>query len=218
MRLILLGPPGSGKGTHGAWLSERYGVPAISTGDILRAAVAAGTELGQKAKDFMNRGLLVPDSLMIDLIEERLREPDCKPGFLLDGFPRTVPQAEALDGLLDKLGWSLDGVLKLDVPEDEIIRRLTSRRVCSQCGRIFNLVTDPPLEDGRCPDCGGQVIQRDDDREETVRKRLRVYEEQTSPLVDYYGARSLLIPVDGNGAVEEVRGRIVEALRAAGIG
>ncbi len=217
MRLILLGPPGSGKGTHAGWLSEKFGIPAISTGDILRAAVAAGTELGRKAKSYMDGGQLVPDEVMIGLIEERLRESDCAPGFLLDGFPRTVPQAEALDDLLRKLGWSLDAVLELDVDEEEIVRRLTSRRVCSRCGRIFNLVYDPPPADGRCPECGGEVIQRSDDREETVRNRLRVYHQQTAPLVEFYRDRGLLVSVDGNGSIEQVRERVLGALRNAGI-
>jgi len=165
----------------------------------------------------MDRGQLVPDEVMIGLIEERLRESDCVPGFLLDGFPRTVPQAEALDDLLQKLGWSLDAVLELDVDEEEIVRRLTSRRVCSKCGRIFNLVYDPPPADGRCPECGGEVIQRSDDREETVRNRLRVYHQQTAPLVEFYRDRGLLVSVDGNGSIEQVRERVLGALRNAGI-
>lgn len=218
MRLVLLGPPGSGKGTHGAWLSEQYGVPTISTGDILRAEVAQGSQLGRKAKQYMDEGKLVPDDVILEMIEQRLRADDCARGFLLDGFPRTRAQAEGLDVMLQRFGWKLDGVLKLDVDEEEIVRRLTSRRVCSRCGKIFNLVTDPPPANGRCPNCNGEVIQRSDDTEETVRNRLRVYEEQTRPLVDFYRDRGLLVTVNGQGSIEEVRERIAQALRSAGIG
>ncbi len=218
MRLVLLGPPGSGKGTHGAWLSEQYGVPTISTGDILRAEVAQGSQLGRKAKQYMDEGKLVPDDVILEMIEQRFRADDCARGFLLDGFPRTRAQAEGLDVMLQRFGWKLDGVLKLDVDEEEIVRRLTSRRVCSRCGKIFNLVTDPPPANGRCPNCNGEVIQRSDDTEETVRNRLRVYEEQTRPLVDFYRDRGLLVTVNGQGSIEEVRERIAQALRSAGIG
>jgi adenylate kinase len=218
LRLVLLGPPGSGKGTHGAWLSEQYGVPTISTGDILRAEVAQGSQLGRKAKQYMDEGKLVPDDVILEMIEQRLRADDCARGFLLDGFPRTRAQAEGLDVMLQRFGWKLDGVLKLDVDEEEIVRRLTSRRVCSRCGKIFNLVTDPPPANGRCPNCNGEVIQRSDDTEETVRNRLRVYEEQTRPLVDFYRDRGLLVTVNGQGSIEEVRERIAQALRSAGIG
>ncbi|NOZ55597.1 MAG: adenylate kinase [Calditrichaeota bacterium] len=213
MRLILLGPPGSGKGTQGAWLSSRYGIPAISTGDILREAVRQGTELGKKAKRYMDAGELVPDEVIIGLIEERLSEPDCAKGFILDGFPRTVPQAEALEELMNRRGWPLDAVLSLEVPDDEIVQRSVNRRVCEKCGRVFNLLTDPPPPDGKCPVCGGRIIQRDDDNEETVRARLRVYNEQTAPLKEYYEKRGKLIRVDGVGSIEEVRSRIEAALK-----
>ena len=212
MRLILLGPPGSGKGTQGAWLSSKYGIPAISTGDILREAVRRGTELGKKAKSYMDAGELVPDDVIIGLIEERLSEPDCAKGFILDGFPRTVPQAEALEELMKRRNWPLDAVLSLEVPDEEIVRRSVNRRVCANCGRVFNLITDPPPADGKCPVCGGEIIQRDDDNEETVRARLRVYNEQTAPLKDYYEKRGKLIRVDGVGSIEEVRSRIEAAL------
>ncbi|MDZ7374065.1 MAG: adenylate kinase [candidate division KSB1 bacterium] len=217
MRLVLLGPPGSGKGTHGAWLSQKYGIPSISTGDILRAAVAAGTALGKKAQGYMDAGQLVPDDLIVAMIEERLAEADCTAGFLLDGFPRTVAQAEALDALLARRGWKLDGVLQLDVDPEEIVRRLTSRRVCKSCGKIFNLVTNPPPANGRCPECGGEIVQRSDDTEATVRNRLRVYREQTDPLVDFYRKRGLLLTVRGNGSIDEVRERIRQTLRSAGL-
>ena len=212
MRLILLGPPGSGKGTQGAWLSSKYGIPAISTGDILREAVRRGTELGKKAKNYMDAGELVPDDVIIGLIEERLSESDCAKGFILDGFPRTVPQAEALEELMKRRNWPLDAVLSLEVPDEEIVRRSVNRRVCANCGRVFNLITDPPPADGKCPVCGGEIIQRDDDNEETVRARLRVYNEQTAPLKDYYEKRGKLIRVDGVGSIEEVRSRIEAAL------
>lgn len=212
MRLILLGPPGSGKGTQGAWLSSKYGIPAISTGDILREAVRRGTELGKKAKSYMDAGELVPDDVIIGLIEERLSESDCAKGFILDGFPRTVPQAEALEELMKRRNWPLDAVLSLEVPDEEIVRRSVNRRVCANCGRVFNLITDPPPADGKCPVCGGEIIQRDDDNEETVRARLRVYNEQTAPLKDYYEKRGKLIRVDGVGSIEEVRSRIEAAL------
>ncbi|HFE52364.1 MAG TPA: adenylate kinase [Bacteroidetes bacterium] len=212
MRLILLGPPGSGKGTQGAWLSSKYGIPAISTGDILREAVRRGTELGKKAKNYMDAGELVPDDVIIGLIEERLSESDCAKGFILDGFPRTVPQAEALEELMKRRNWPLDAVLSLEVPDEEIVRRSVNRRVCANCGRVFNLITDPPPADGKCPVCGGEIIQRDDDNEETVRARLRVYNEQTAPLKDYYEKRGKLIRVDGVGSIEEVRSRIAAAL------
>ncbi len=213
MRLILLGPPGSGKGTQGAWLSDKYGIPAISTGDILREAVRQGTELGKKAKSYMDAGKLVPDDVIIGLIEERLSEPDCTKGFILDGFPRTVPQAEALEALMARRNWPLDAVLSLEVPDEEIVQRSVNRRVCEKCGRVFNLITDPPPADGKCPVCGGRIVQREDDNEETVRARLRVYNEQTAPLKKYYEERGKLIRVDGVGSIEEVRSRIEAALR-----
>ena len=212
MRLIVLGPPGSGKGTQGAWLSSKYCIPAISTGDILREAVRRGTELGKKAKSYMDAGELVPDDVIIGLIEERLSESDCAKGFILEGLPRTVPQAEALEELMKRRNWPLDAVLSLEVPDEEIVRRSVNRRVCANCGRVFNLITDPPPANGKCPVCGGEIIQRDDDNEETVRARLRVYNEQTAPLKDYYEKRGKLIRVDGVGSIEEVRSRIEAAL------
>lgn len=209
MKTIFLGAPGTGKGTQASVLAKKYDIPQISTGDILRKAVADGTELGQKAKAIMDQGGLVSDDIIIGLIEERLAQPDCQKGYILDGFPRTIKQAEDLDSLLGTEN-SIDAVIYFDVPEDDIVKRLTSRRTCSQCGYNYNMITDPPPEDGKCRICGGEVIQRDDDKEETVRNRLQVYREKTEPLKDYYQKQDKLITIDGSQEVEDVRKDINE--------
>ncbi len=204
MRLIFLGAPGTGKGTQASVLAEKYSIPQISTGDILRKAVADRTELGKKAKAIMDSGGLVPDDVIIGLIEDRLSQPDAEKGYILDGFPRTIKQAQALDKLLpeDK---SIDAVIYFDVPAEEIVGRLTSRRTCSVCGKNYNMKTDPPPPDNKCLVCGGDIIQRDDDKEETVRNRLSVYNEKTAPLVEYYDKQEKLYRIDGSQEVEEVR-------------
>ncbi len=212
MKLVLLGAPGCGKGTHSEWLKQDLGIPQISTGDILRDAVAGETELGGKAKEYMDRGQLVPDELILGMMGERLAEPDTARGFILDGFPRTVPQAEGLDRLLAEHDQQLDRVLRIDVPAEELVRRLTSRRVCPSCKAVYNMQFRPPKEEGLCDSCGGEVIQRADDTEETVRSRLGVFENQTAPLIDYYQAKGLLAAVDGGQGFELVRAQAREVL------
>jgi len=216
MRLVLIGAPGCGKGTHSAWIVEARGIPQISTGDILRAAVAAGAPLGREAKGHMDAGRLVPDDLILGLMRERLARPDAGQGFILDGFPRTIPQAEGLDRLLEERGEKLDKVVKLEVARDELVRRLTSRRVCPGCNAVYNLSFRPPRAEGVCDACGGPVVQRDDDTETTVLRRLEVYEAQTAPLVRYYEARGLLGVADGNQGYAEARAQIERLLGAAG--
>ncbi|MDI7267768.1 MAG: adenylate kinase [Myxococcota bacterium] len=206
----MIGPPGAGKGTQAVGLAEALGVPRISTGDILRAAAAAGTAVGRKAKEFMDSGRLVPDDVVVGIVEERLREPDCAGGFLLDGFPRTTPQAEALDAALGRAGRAVRLVLAIEVPDEEVLVRLGGRRICASCGRIWSVSLSP----GRC-ECGGAPVRRDDDRDETVRGRLAVYRSQTAPLLEYYGARGLLRRVAGVGTPLEVRARVGEAVGAA---
>ena len=212
MDLIFLGPPGAGKGTQAKMLVERYGIPQVSTGDILRAAVAEGTELGKKAKEYMEAGKLVPDEVVIGIIEERLKQSDCEKGFILDGFPRTVPQAEALDKVLEKMGRKIDHVLTLDVPEEELIKRLTGRRTCKKCGAMYHIIFNPPKVEGVCDKCGGELYQRPDDNEETVRSRLSVYEQQTSPLIDFYEKKGLVRKIDGRGEIKEIFDQIVKIL------
>lgn len=196
MKIILLGPPGAGKGTIAKALMEYDGSVQISTGDILRAAVAAGTELGKQAEAAMKAGNLVTDDLIMGIMEERLQQPDCQQGYLLDGFPRTLPQAEALKALLDRLGHRLDCALELDIPREVIIDRLTTRRTCSNCGAIYNVKTKPPAVDGVCDVCGGtDIVQRDDETEEAIENRLEVYNRETAPLVEFYRAEGLLVSV-----------------------
>ena len=207
MRLVMLGPPGAGKGTQAKRLAERLGVPHISTGDILRSAAAAGTRLGKEARRYMDDGGLVPDPVMVGLVEERLGQPDAGPGFILDGFPRTVGQAEALDATLAKGGRGLDAVLQIAVPRDELVRRLAGRRVCGDCGTMFQVAIDQRAN-GRCDSCGGPLLQRDDDRVETVGRRMEVYERETAPLVGHYRGKGLLREVVGTGTRDEVSQRI----------
>src|SRR5215470_7737906 len=210
MNLILLGAPGAGKGTQSKLLQEKLKVPQISTGDMLRAARQAQTPLGLQAESFMNVGKLVPDEVVIGLIRERLSAPDCRDGFILDGFPRTVAQAEALKKLLGELGRKLDAVISLEVPEQVLLERLTGRRTCSQCGTGYHLVFSPPKYDEVCDRCGGALVQREDDREETIRQRLKVYDEQTAPLVAYYRKEGLLKSSPGTGSTGEVFHRLLK--------
>jgi adenylate kinase len=215
VRLIFLGPPGAGKGTQARALAQEWGVPQIATGEMLREAVAAGTPLGREARRIMDTGALVPDDVIVGLIAERLRQPDAARGFILDGFPRTIGQAEALDRLLKDLGQALDAVVYFEVAEPELLRRLTGRRLCRQCQTAFHLVSAPPNRDGVCDRCGGELYQREDDSEATVLKRLDVYGRQTSLLLDYYRTRGLLTPVNGEGAIDVIRDTIRRAATEA---
>ena len=212
MQAILLGPPGAGKGTQAKMLTERYGVPQVSTGDILRAAVAAGTPLGKEAKTYMDRGALVPDEVVIGIVRDRLGEPNCRKGYLLDGFPRTVAQAEALNRMLKKLGAPLPRVVSLEVGEEELVKRLSGRRTCPACGEPFHVESHSPRVEGICDKCGGRLIQREDDREETIRRRLQVYRKETEPLIGYYQNQGLLKTVNGLGEAGEVFARVSRAL------
>ncbi|HAI86273.1 MAG TPA: adenylate kinase [Firmicutes bacterium] len=211
MRLVLMGPPGAGKGTQAVELSREYSVPHISTGDMFRAAVASGTELGMEARRYMDAGRLVPDDVTLGIVRERLSERDAACGFVLDGFPRTVPQARELQEVLASGGLKLDGVITIDVPDGELVRRAVGRRVCPQCGRAWHVEFNPPPSDA-CS-CGGELVQRDDDRADTVMKRLETYREQTEPLKDFYAGLGLLVSVDGTGGPESVHKRISDALR-----
>jgi len=204
VQLVLLGPPGAGKGTQAKLLKEHFQIPQISTGDILRQAVNDGTTLGKKAKTFMNRGELVPDDLIIDIVRERLAADDAKHGFLLDGFPRTVPQAEAFEQMLEKQKLELDGVIDLIVPKDELIGRLSGRRTCKQCGHMYHTKFNPPAKKDVCDECGGELYQRPDDREATVEARMEVYEKQTEPLREYFRKKGSLRLVDGSRTTDEV--------------
>ena len=217
MNLILLGPPGAGKGTQAKLLSDRRGVPHISTGDIFRAAIKEGTPLGRKAEAFLASGGLVPDEIVIGIVTGRLDAPDCREGFLLDGFPRTVVQADALDRYLAGRERPLDAVIDLEVPAELLVRRLTGRRVCRECGTPYHEETKPPATEGRCDACGGEIYQRGDDQLETVSERLRVYAKQTEPLIDYYERRGLLRRVDASGTIAEVDELVEQTLAAAGI-
>jgi adenylate kinase len=212
VRLIFLGPPAAGKGTQAKRLAAVYGIPHISTGDILRAASKGGTYLGREAKRYMDRGALVPDDVMIGIIQERLQQSDCAPGFILDGFPRTIPQAESLAELLKLMNTPLDYVVNMEVPVEEILRRMNGRLTCQNCGRMFNLMLNPPQTPGRCDCCRGPLSQRADDRIETVHERIGVYRQSTQPLIEYYSARGLLTTIDGTGSIDAIAKRIGEAV------
>jgi adenylate kinase len=216
VRIVLVGPPGAGKGTQAEFIAAHLAIPKISTGEIFRDNVANGTPLGVNARRYMDSGQLVPDEITIDMVRDRLAEPDAADGFLLDGFPRTVPQAVALDKLVADLGAGLDVVLELVVDDDEVIRRLSGRRTCRGCGKIWHVEFDPPLREVACDRCGGGLFQREDDRAETVAERLRVYARDTAPLVDYYGAQNKLVGIDATGPVEDVTLRAIDALRSYG--
>jgi len=215
VRVAFLGPPGAGKGTQARDLAREWNVPHVATGDMLREAAAAGTPLGREAKGYMDRGALVPDDVIIRMIAERLAKPDARAGFLLDGFPRTIAQAEALERLLKDLGQPLERVVYFDVSEPELLRRLTGRRVCRNCQTAFHLVSAPPKTAGVCDRCGGELYQRDDDSEATVRNRLGVYARQTAPLLDWYRARGLLSSVRGEGAISDIRRAVRVAAHGA---
>jgi adenylate kinase len=213
VRLVLVGPPGAGKGTQAQFISSNLSIPKISTGDIFRYNVSTGTELGRQAKAFMDKGDLVPDEVTIAMVSSRLQEDDAAVGFLLDGFPRNVPQAETLKKMLAEWEARLDIVLELVVDDDEVVRRLSGRRTCRKCGRIWHVVFDPPARQGICDDCGGELFQRDDDQEETIRHRLDVYQQQTRPLIAYYADEGTLLGIDATGPVEEITDRAMSALR-----
>jgi adenylate kinase len=215
MKLILLGPPGAGKGTQAKMLTEEFSIPQISTGDILRAAVKDGTPMGRKAKEFMDAGGLVPDDVVVGIVRDRLQEADCDQGFILDGFPRTVAQADALQTSLQEMGKELDRVISLSVDAEALVERLTGRRTCKQCGRGYHVKFDPPRAGGICDACGGALFQRDDDQEETIRKRLQVYEEQTAPLISYYRQAGVLMELDGMQPIVQVQEKMLSLLQAS---
>jgi adenylate kinase len=212
MRIVLLGAPGAGKGTQAKKLIEKYGMPQISTGDLLRAAVAAGTALGKEAKSYMDKGELVPDSVVLGMVGERLKQDDCKKGYILDGFPRNTAQAEALDKMLAALNMSLTAALSVDVPFEDLMKRLTGRRTCKACGQMYNMYFKPPAKEGACDKCGGELFQRDDDKEATIKKRLEVYSAQTEPLIGYYKNKGIVKSVSGTGSIDEIFKKVTEAL------
>ncbi len=212
MKLVLLGPPGAGKGTQAKMMTEKYHIPQISTGDILRQAVKDGVPLGKEAKTYMDQGDLVPDELIINLVKERIKADDCQDGYIFDGFPRTVTQAEALDTVLQELSSTLDAVVSIDVPEDEVVKRLSGRRTCKSCGSLYHILYNQPAKEGICDKCDGELFQRDDDNETTIRQRLSVYTNQTAPLIDYYSNHGVLKAIPGTGGPEEIFAAICEAL------
>jgi adenylate kinase len=216
MRLVLVGPPGAGKGTQAEFIAAHFDVPKISTGDIFRANVSGGTELGKLAKSYMDAGDLVPDEVTNAMVKDRLAEPDAAGGFLLDGFPRNVQQASRLDDILSDLGTSLGVVLDLEVDFDEVVKRLSGRRTCKQCGHVWHVEYDPPKVEGVCDKCGGALFLRDDDKPETVRHRLDVYSKQTEPLIEFYRGREQLVTIDAQGAVEDVTERAIVVLTPYG--
>ena len=214
MKIVMLGAPGAGKGTQAKMIAAKYQIPHISTGDIFRANIKNGTELGKKAKSYMDQGLLVPDELTVDLVIDRLAQDDCKNGYILDGFPRTIPQAEALDAALAKLGEKMDYAIDVDVPDENIVSRMSGRRACTGCGATYHIVYNPSKKGECCEVCGEKLILRDDDKPETVQKRLNVYHEQTQPLIDYYTKQSILRTVDGTQDMNDVFDEIVKILGA----
>ena len=214
MKIIMLGAPGAGKGTQAKRIAEKYQIPHISTGDIFRANIKNGTELGKKAKTYMDQGLLVPDELVCDLVVDRVKQEDCKNGYILDGFPRTIPQAESLDAALAALGESMDYAINVEVPDENIVNRMSGRRACVGCGATYHVVYAPTKKEGICDACGAELILRDDDKPETVQKRLSVYHEQTQPLIDYYRNKGILKDVDGTMEMDAVFQAITEILGA----
>ena len=214
MKIIMLGAPGAGKGTQAKQIADHYSIPHISTGDIFRANIKEGTELGKKAKEYMDKGALVPDELTCDLVMDRISQDDCKNGFVLDGFPRTIPQAEALEKALEAAGQKMDFAIDVDVPDDNIIGRMSGRRACLNCGETYHIISIPPKKEDICDVCGEALVQRDDDKEETVKNRLSVYHEQTQPLINFYQERDILRTVDGTRPMDEVFSAIQAILGA----
>ena len=214
MKIIMLGAPGAGKGTQAKMLADKYKIPHVSTGDIFRANIKNGTELGTKAKVYMDQGMLVPDELTCDLVVDRIKQDDCKDGYILDGFPRTIPQAECLDKALDALNDKIDFAVNVEVPDENIIRRMSGRRACLSCGRTYHIVYNPPKEEGICDECKKELVLRDDDKPETVEKRLKVYHEQKQPVIDYYRNKGVLAEVDGTRDMQEVFTAITDVLEA----
>ncbi len=212
MRLILLGPPGAGKGTQAAAIVEKYNIPHISTGDIFRYNIKQGTELGKKAKGYLDQGLLVPDEVVVEIVEDRLKQEDCTGGFLLDGFPRTIVQAEALDKVLANMDCALDRVINIEVDKSILVERAVGRRICRECGATFHVKYNPSTKGENCDQCGGNLYQRDDDNEETVTKRIEVYLKETTPLIEYYSKQDKLVTIDGDRKINEVFEDIVTSL------
>ena len=212
MKIIMLGAPGAGKGTQAKMIAEKCGIPHISTGDIFRANIKNGTELGAKAKEYMDKGLLVPDELVCDLVVDRIKQADCEKGYILDGFPRTIPQAEALENALNAIEQKLDYAIDIDVPDENIINRMSGRRACVGCGATYHVLFNPTKVEGKCDVCGESLILRDDDKPETVKKRLDVYHTQTQPLIDFYSARKVLVEVDGTQSMDKVFEDIMKIL------
>ena len=214
MKIVMLGAPGAGKGTQAKMIADKYAIPHISTGDIFRANISNGTELGKKAKTYMDQGLLVPDELVVDLVVDRVQQDDCKKGYILDGFPRTIPQAEALTEALKKLGEKVDFAINVEVPDENIVKRMSGRRACVSCGSTYHIVYNPTKVEGVCDKCGNELILREDDKPETVKKRLDVYHEQTQPLIEYYTNEGVLVEVDGTKDMKDVFSAIVDILGA----
>lgn len=210
MKIIMLGAPGAGKGTQAKRIAEKYGIPHISTGDIFRANIKEGTELGMKAKEFMDQGLLVPDEVTIGMLLDRIKKEDCVNGYVLDGFPRTIPQAESLTKALEEMGQKIDYAVDVDVPDENIVSRMSGRRACITCGATYHVQFAPPKTEGICDKCGAELVLRDDDKPETVQKRLTVYHEQTQPLIDYYRRAGVLVSVDGTQSMDQVFESIVK--------
>lgn len=212
MKIIMLGAPGAGKGTQAQMIADKYGIPHVSTGDIFRENVKNGTELGMEAKKYMDKGLLVPDELTVKILLDRVAKEDCKNGYVLDGFPRTIPQAEVLDKAISELGEKIDYAINVDVPDENIIRRMSGRRSCPACGATYHIEHVPPKKDGICDKCGKELVQRDDDKEETVKNRLEVYHKQTQPLIEFYTKQGVLRTVDGTADMKDVFTAITEIL------